>query len=502
MGLAEGLALVLQPEVLTLWIVGMLFGIFIGSMPGLTATMAAAILVPLTYYMSPLAGLAVIIGCVDTAIFAGDIPATYMRIPGTPASGAAILDGYEMTKKGKPSLALKLDLLCSALGGVVGFTILIFGATALAAIALHFHWMEIFWLIFFGLATSIVVSRGTLAKGAIALAVGLLVSTIGIDIVSGYARFTFGSTELLAGVSFIPAMIGLFGIPVILRTLSKPEEIRMPSVMEREKYSLASAGSELKKHKSLFFRSSLTGTLIGFLPGAGADMGAWVSYGVAKRSSKHPEKYGTGCVEGVIAPTSANNAALGGTWIPALALGIPGDSITALVLGAAMIYGLRPGPMVFDGFSGSLVYGMFILALLTQVLEIPIGYLGIISFAKIYKLPRNIIMPIILLFCIVGSYALRFSMFDVGIMLSFGLMGCLMEMNKIPLVPVVLGIILGPMLERHLRTGLMKTGGSIVPFFTRPIAFIIFTVILLFVFWPKISALISRVRERRRIVKR
>lgn len=492
----RAITLVAQPETLGLWIAGMLFGVFVGAMPGLTATMATAILVPVTYYLSPLAGLSMIVGCVCVAIFAGDIPATYMRVPGTPSSGAAVLDGYEMTKQGKSSMALRLALIYSALGGVVGFTLLVICATALAAIALKFSFFEFFWLGIFGLSTSIIASRGTLAKGGIAVAVGLFVSTIGIDIVSGYARFTFGSLDLLGGVGFIPAMIGLFGIPVILRTVAEPKKLGLPSVVEKEKASLASTIPILKRNKSLFVKSSLIGTFIGSLPGAGADIAAWVAYGMAKRTSKQPEIYGTGCVEGVIAPTSANNAGLGGAWIPALALGIPGDSITAIILGAVMIYGLRPGPLFLEGFSGDLVHGLFILAIMTQFMLIPIGYLAIKAFGTLYKLPNSIIMPTILVFCIVGSYALRFSMFDVGIMLFFGFLGYFMERNEIPLVPVVLAIILGPMIERQLRTGLMKTEGSVLPFFTRPISVLVIVAILLFFLWPKIETCIGRIRQK------
>lgn len=494
--MVEAIRLVIQPEVLGFWVAGMFFGVFVGAMPGLTATMATAILVPVTYYLSPLAGLSMIVGTVSVAIFAGDIPATYMRVPGTPSSGAAVLDGYEMTKQGKSSQALTLDLIYSAMGGIIGFTLLIIGANALAAVALKFSFYEFFWLATLGLATSAIVSRGTLVKGGIAVAVGLFISTIGIDIVSGYARFTFGSVDLLGGVSFIPAMIGLFGIPVILRTIAEPKKLGMPSVVEKEKFSLASAVPIIKKNKALFFKSSLIGTFIGMLPGAGADMAAWVSYAMAKRASKQPEKYGTGCVEGVIAPTSANNAGLGGAWIPALALGIPGDSITAIVLGAAMIYGLRPGPMVLEGASGDLVRGLFIIALMTQFMLIPIGYLAIKSFGTLYKLPNNVIMPTILIFCIVGSYALRFSMFDVGIMLLFGILGYFMERNEIPLAPVILAIILGPLVERQLRTGLMVTGGSMLPFFTRPVSILVIMAILLFAFWPKVETLISRIRGK------
>ena len=496
--IGEVVASVAQLGVLGPWIAGMFLGIFVGAMPGLTATMATAILVPITYYLSPMGGLAMILGCACVAIFAGDIPATYLRVPGTPSSGAAVLDGYEMTRQGRASLALNLDLICSTLGGLVGFILLIVGATALAAVALKFSFYEFLWVAVLGLATCVVISKGTQVKGAISVAMGLFVSTIGVDIVTGYPRFTFGNVNLLAGVSFIPAMIGLFGIPVVLRTIARPRHLDLPSVEEKQRYGIADVLPRLGKHRTLILRSSLIGTFIGSLPGAGADIAAWVAYGVAKRGSKTPERFGTGIEEGVVAPTSANNAGIAGAWIPALALGIPGDSITAIILGAAMIYGLRPGPLMFVGQSGELVRGIFAIGIMTQIMLVPLGYLAIRAFSAVFKLPNSIVMPMILLFCIVGSYSLNFSMFDVALMFLFGLLAVYMEHNGIPLPPLVLAIILGPLIERNLRLGLMQTGGSLLPFFTRPISAIVLGVLLLFLFWNKIGPLLGRLRTSRR----
>lgn len=492
--IADVIASIARPEVLLPWLLGMLLGVFVGAIPGLTATMATAILVPITYYLPPMGGLAMILGCACVAIFAGDIPATYLRVPGTPSSGAAVLDGYEMTKQGKASRALSLDVVCSSLGGLVGFTLLIFGATALAAVALKFSFYEFLWVSTFGLATCVVISRGTMVKGAIAVFIGLFVSTIGVDIVTGYPRFTFGNVHLLSGVSFIPAMIGLFGIPVVLRTIMTPRHLDMPSVAEKKRFSIAGVLPTVYKFRNLVLRSSIVGTFIGSLPGAGADIAAWVAYGMAKRNSKNPETFGTGIDEGVIAPTSANNAGVAGAWIPALALGIPGDSITAIILGASMIYGLRPGPLMFVGVSGELVRGLFAIGIITQLMLVPIGLLAIRAFGKVFKLPNSVIMPMILLFCIVGSYALNFSMFDVGAMFLFGILGFYMERNGIPLPPLVLAIILGPLIERNLRLGLMQTGGNLLPFFTRPISIIVILAIILFLSWNKITSLVSRLR--------
>jgi putative tricarboxylic transport membrane protein len=489
------LASIAQPEVILPWILGMCLGVFVGAIPGLTATMATAILVPITYYLPPMGGLAMILGCACVAIFAGDIPATYLRVPGTPSSGAAVLDGYELTKKGEASRALSLDLTCSTLGGLVGFVLLIAGATGLAAIALKFSFYEFLWVAVFGLATCVIISKGTVVKGGIAVAIGLFFSSVGVDIVTGYPRFTFGDVHLLAGVSFIPAMIGLFGIPVVLRTIMTPRHLDLPSVGEKKHYTILSVLPIVNKFKMLILRSSIMGTFIGSLPGAGADIAAWVAYGMAKRNSKTPEQFGTGCDEGVIAPTSANNAGIAGAWIPALALGIPGDSITAIILGASMIYGLRPGPLMFVGASGELVRGLFAIGLLTQIMMVPVGFLAIKAFGKVFKLPNSVIMPMILVFCIVGSYALNFSMFDVGLMFFFGLLGFYMERNGIPLPPLVLAIILGPLIERNLRLGLMQTGGDLLPFFTRPISIIVILGIVVFLAWNKLAAIAARLRR-------
>lgn len=492
------LSLVLQPDVILSLLGGMVLGIFVGAAPGLTATMATALLVPITYYMSPLAGLALIVSTVFSSIFAGDIPATYLRIPGTPASGAAVLDGYPMTQKGQGSLALSIDLTCSVLGGIFGVIILVGASTLLAKIALQFTDFEYFWLAVFGLAISAVIARGRALKGMISVILGLFVSTVGLDIVSGYPRFTFGNVELLAGISFIPAMMGLFGVSEVLKQVTNPEELKLAGIQVRERITWSSIWNALRAIRNnlvLFLRSSILGVFVGALPGAGADMAAWVSYGIAKRTSKHPEKFGTGCVEGVMAPTAANNAALGGTWIPALTLGIPGDSVTAIVLGAALIYGLRPGPLVFQQ-SGDLVYSLFLVAFLAQLALFIVGFIGIRTFTLAFKLPRNLLMPAIFVFSVVGSYALRNTMLDVLTVLFFGLLGFVLEKKGYPLAPLILGIILGPLIEQHLRVGLIKTGGSLLPFFTRPIAAVLLFTILLFLAGPYLMKFLKQLQRR------
>ncbi|MCG8515089.1 MAG: tripartite tricarboxylate transporter permease, partial [Halanaerobiales bacterium] len=297
---------VLQPDVLIPWLLAMVFGIFVGGIPGLTATMAVALIVPISYYMSPIAGLAMILGVAFSAIFAGDIPATYLRIPGTPASGAAILDGFPLTQKGKGSLALTLDLICSALGGLIGVSFLILVAPPLARFALQFTHFEYFWLGIFGLSTSAILCKGNTLRGLISAALGMLIATIGIDVTTGYPRFTFGNIELMGGIGFIPAMIGLFGLSEVLRHVKNKKGLQLPSLKEKIKVSFKEALREIWPRKWTLIKSAIIGTFIGALPGAGADMGAWISYGIEKRTSKEPDKFGQGCLAGVVAPTSAN----------------------------------------------------------------------------------------------------------------------------------------------------------------------------------------------------
>jgi putative tricarboxylic transport membrane protein len=468
----------LDPAVLLPWIIAMAFGVFVGATPGLTATMAVALIVPLSLHMDPNAGLAMIIGVSFTAIFAGDIPATYLRIPGTPASAAATLDGHEMAKKGKGEFALLLDLFCSSLGGLIGVGLLIGLAAPLARVALLFSDFEYFWLGVLGLAMSSFVSKGSTAKGAMAAMLGMLISTVGMDVVTGVPRYPLlestGSVELMRGFSFIPVMIGLFGIAEVLRNVRQ-------NVVGEEDSSTAStkpgsvvlAWLTIWRHRFLVLRSAVVGTFIGALPGAGADIAAWASYGLAKKTSTGAKAlgevpFGQGSVEGVIAPTSANNAAVAGAWIPALVFGVPGDAVTAIVLGAMLMYDITPGPQLFEGDSKQLET-IFSIALITQFLLIPAGYLGIRAFGWLLKLPRRYILTAVVVFSVVGAYALNNSMFDVYVMLTFGFIGYFLESKKIPLAPLILGLILGDLVERKLRTGLISSGGDLTPMFTRPL---------------------------------
>lgn len=473
-------------EVLIPWLGSLFFGIFVGGIPGLTATMAVALIVPISYYMTPTAGLAMIIGASFTSIFAGDIPAIFLRIPGTPASAAALIDGYEMNKKGKGDFALALALFCSAIGGMIGILILIFVSSPLANFALRFSHFEYFWLGVFGLSMSAVISKGSEVKGLFSVLLGLSISAFGMDITTGYPRFTFGAIELLGGIDFIPVMIGLFGLSEALKYVSNPAKLTSTSKLETKiKTPFKEILSSLWTYKKTIFSTSIIGTIVGALPGAGADMGAWVAYGLTKSRSKNKEKFGKGSREGVIAPSSANNSSLGGTWIPALVFGVPGDSITAIVLGAMMMYGLTPGPLIFER-NPELVNSIFMIAFLTQFMLIIVGMLGIKFYSIIMILKRNIVMSVVIIFSLIGAFALNNSAFDMRIVLILGIIGFIMEKLDVPLPPLILAVILGPMIENNLRIGLLKSRGSLLPFINRPISIVILILIVATFFGPRI----------------
>ena len=481
----------LSLNILLPWLLGMVFGVFVGATPGLTATMAVALIVPVSFYLEPNAGLAMIIGVSFTAIFAGDIPATYLRIPGTPASAAATLDGHEMARAGKGATALIIDLLCSCIGGLLGVTLLVLVARPMARFALLFSDFEYFWLGVLGLSLSAVVSKGNKLKGMLSATLGVLVSTVGMDVVTGVPRYTFGSTNMLGGLHFIPVMIGLFGLAEVFRNVHAGIEMHSPSVQQTEKLSLIPILKTLWRHQRVVCQSALTGTLIGALPGAGADIAAWGAYGLAQRTSKNKESFGTGIVEGVIAPTSANNAAVAGAWIPALVFGVPGDAVTAIVLGAMMMYNITPGPQLFEQ-GGDQVRAIFTIAFITQLLLLPAGLLGIKAFGLILQLPRRFVLTAVVVFSVVGSYALRNSWFDVYVMFGFGLVGFFLESRKVPLAPMILGLILGQLVEKKLRAGLIGSGGDIWPLFSRPICAILVSLLLLTFLIGPIVGLVHR----------
>lgn len=467
--LQSSLSLVLQPNIILVVFLASIYGLFIGAIPGLTATMATALLVPITFYMDPLSAIAAIIASSAMAITAGDIPGVLLRIPGTPASAAYVDESYAMHRRGKTEMALGIAIVFSAFGGMIGAVVLLIAAPFLAAIALNFSSFEFFWIAVLGLMTSALISTSP-AKGLFSLLLGLFVSTIGLDITSGQPRFTGAFRELYAGISFIPVMIGMFAFAEFLREISKRLENQAPPErISIKKNPYAGMIALLVKYPWSFIRGAGIGTAIGVMPGVGGDVAAWISYGMSKKFSKEPEKFGTGHPEGLVEAGSTNNSALSSAWVPALVFGIPGDTITAIAIGVLFMKGLNPGPQLF--IENPTMFSAIVLVFFAaNLMMIPIGYVAIRASASIVAIPRNVLLPVILVFCFVGAYAVNNSAFDVVVMLLAGVVGYLLEANKFPIAPVILGLVLGPVVEQNMIQSLQIGNGDPLSFFSRPVS--------------------------------
>jgi len=430
--------------------------------------MATALLVPVTFFMAPIPAIAAIVSATAMAIFAGDVPGCLLRMPGTPASAAYTDEAYAMTRKGQTELALGAGLVFSAIGGLFGTAVLILSAPALADFALRFSSFEYFWLVLLGLSCAIVITAERPLKGMVSLLLGLLVACVGLGNPAGYPRFTFGSTELLGGIGLIPMMIGMFAVSEIIRyavdTAPKLTIVDQPiGNVFKGMWALT------KRYPVQIMRGNIVGTAVGALPGAGADIAAWMSYAISKKFSKEPEKFGTGHVEGIVESGAANNSALAGAWIPALVFGIPGDSITAIVIGVLYMKNMNPGPTLFTQNPQN-IYAVYLLFIVANLLMIPLGFLCIKVAKQILRVPRNVLMPLIMLFCVVGTFAINNTMFDVGVMLVAGLAAYVLEENGFPSAPAILGVVLGGMLEENFVTSMIKSDDNLLGFFSRPIA--------------------------------
>jgi putative tricarboxylic transport membrane protein len=461
----SAIGLVATPYTLTVIVVASAFGLFVGAMPGLTATMAAALLVPLTFYMEPVPAIAAIISCTAMAITAGDIPGALLRIPGTPASAAYVLDAYGLTRQGKASLAIGISICAATVGGLIGFAALMVAAPVLARLALNFSSFEYFWLAVLGLSCAALVSSGGIAKGMLSLLLGLFIAQIGLDPLMGQARFTFGIPELAGGISFIPALIGMFALAEILRT--GPRTLVAPQVKMRNPFK--GVLTELRRYRLNLFRGAAIGSVIGALPGVGGDLGAWITYSLAKRTSKTPEKFGTGHTEGLVEASATNNAALSSAWIPAMVFGIPGDAVTAIAVGVLVMKGMEPGPQLLT-VNPQNFYAVLLVFVLANLLLLPFGYAAAKLARYIFEVPRSHLNAAILLFCVVGSYAINNSMFGVLVMVVLGVVAYILESRQFAIAPIILGIVLGPLVEQNFTTSMTIARGDLLGFFSRPIA--------------------------------
>ena len=492
--LIQGLALLIVPKTLLVICICSLYGLFVGSVPGLSATLAASLLIPFTFFMDPVPALVSIVTMSAMAIFAGDIPAALVRIPGTPSSAAYTQDSFALTQQGKAEMVLGVDVVFSAIGGLMGAAVLMSSAPLLADLAMNFSSFEYFWLAALGLSATVMVSRGSQVKGALAMLLGLFLSTIGVDITLGYPRFTFGSVDLLNGVSFIPAMIGVFGISEVMRNVMEGEMQFAVSRVRAGKI-FQGTGKLFFRYKWNVLRSGLLGTFIGILPGAGADIAAWLAYAVSKRGSKEPEKYGNGSIEAIIDSGTANNSCLAGDWVPALVFGIPGDSITAIVIGVLFMKGLRPGPMIFEQ-QPQIIYAVYLAFIIANVLMIPFGYLAVKTSSQMLRVPKNILIPGILMFAITGAFAINNSVFDIAVLAIMGVVGFYMEANGYPVAPIVLGLVLGPILEQNFMTSMIKSDWDLTLFFMRPISAVLgITTVIVWLF-PFYATFLEKAKKR------
>ena len=490
----KSFALIADPSTLGVMLLASVFGLFVGAIPGLTATMATALLIPFTFFMDPVPAIAAIVATVATAIFAGDIPGALLRIPGTPASAAYCDETYAMTKKGLAERALGIALVTSIIGGLAGSIVLSLSAPVLAEFAIQFSSYEYFWLACLGLSCAVIISTGSTLKGFVSLFIGLLIATIGIDGTAGHPRFTFGSVELMGGVSFIPAMIGMFAISEVLRYVaSNRNAIAVPQQPVGSVFS--GLGAILYKYKLNIFRGSSIGAVVGILPGAGADIAAWICYAISKKRSKEPEKFGTGHPEGLVDAGAANNASLAGAWVPAIVFGIPGDSITAIVIGVLYMKGMNPGPMVFIE-RPELIYAVFIAFFIANLTLLPLGFGAIRLSRQILRIPRKVLMPVILMFCMVGAFAINNTVFGISVMLVLGIIAYLMEENGFPVAPAILGIVLGNMVEDNFMASMIKADGDFLGFFSRPISATLGVITIALWLSPLLVMLVRRARER------
>lgn len=475
--LVTALGLVFDPWVIVVILLSAAFGLVVGAIPGLTATMATALLVPVAFQMEPVPALAVIVTATAMVIFAGDIPAAMLRMPGTPASVAYTNDSYLIARSGRLNYVLGTTLVFSTLGGLIGVAVLVLAAPTLAEMALGLSSFEYFWLALLGLSCACFIATNDPLKGFISLVLGLFIATIGMDPTAGYPRFAFGSSDLMSGVSFIPAMIGLFAVSEVLRGALSLGGSLQPAIRQVGRV-FGETRATLRRYWLNLLRGSSIGAVVGALPGGGADIAAWISYAVSNRFSRQPEKYGNGHIEGITDASAANSAALGAAWIPTLVFGIPGDTITAIAIGVLYVKGINPGPTVFIN-NAEFIYAVFMVFVIANLLMLPLGWLAIKTARHFISIPQAILLPIVLVFCIIGSYAITFSAYGVIVMLVMGLIGWFMEENRFPLAPMILGLVLGEMLERSFLTSLIRSDGDLIAFFTRPVSSVLAVVTLL-----------------------
>lgn len=466
-GIIQGLLALMKPMGLLALLGGTLLGLVGGATPGISGLMLVVVLLPLTYGMTPTVAFVLLCSIYMTAVFSGSISAILFRVPGAPEAVATTLDGYPMSQQGKTGEALGLAISSSAIGGIIGGIIMLVMSPLLAQFALRFAAPEYFALALMGISLVAALSEGKRVKGVIGACIGLLITTVGIDMITGVPRYTLNSPLLMAGIDFIPVLLGLFALSEVFRKSQEKEQMKLGDT-SKVKARLPKL-SYMMNFKGLIMRSSLLGTFIGVLPGVGATTAAMLSYAQAVSTSKHPEKFGTGIPEGIIASEAANNAAANGAMVPLVALGIPGSATTAVLLGGFILHGLQPGPLLMRT-SPDVVYSMFIALILVCFLILVISNGFIKYFAKLMSVSYAYLGTIIIMLSLIGTFATRNSMVDLWTIVIAGIIGYFLDKLNFPVAPIILGVVLGPMTEENLRRSLVMSGGDFSIFITRPIS--------------------------------
>jgi putative tricarboxylic transport membrane protein len=461
---------------------GCFIGLIIGMIPGLTISTGIIIVLPLTFVLEPDISIALLLGLYVSGMTGGSFSAILLNIPGTPSAAATAMDGHPMAKNGEGGRALGIAIISSFVGGFFSFLCLYFIAPLLAEIALKFQSPDLFSLVFFGLTIICSFAAKSLVKGLLSAVIGLAIVTIGQDPMMGTARFTFGQLNLIAGIHFLTALIGLFAIPQLVDNFADIVKERAKNNHAGKISSVLPKLSDLKLMRLPMAIGAPIGSFLGILPGAGGPIAAFISYDYTKKLSKSPEEFGKGSPQGIAAPESANNAVTGGALIPMMTLGIPGDPVTAILIGALLIHGLVPGPLLFIE-NGEFAYGLIFSFFWANIFNLIIAFIGLRFLVKVLVVPKTFLMPTIAILCVIGSYALRNNFFDVYMMFGFGLLGLAMRWLDMPIVPLLLAMVLGRQLEEHLRVSLIASKNDVSVFFTSPYSLFFLCLAAASIFW-------------------
>lgn len=465
---ADGFSQIMEPQILLLCLAGVILGIFFGASPGMTSSMGIALILPVTYGMDIIHGMSILLGIYIGSISGGLITAILINIPGTPASVATTFDGHPMAERGEGGRAIRVGTLYSLLGGLFSLVILFAISPVLAKWALRFSYEEYFSIGVLSLTLIASLSGGSVVKGAISALIGILFTTVGMAPVDTVRRYTFGIRDLDAGFKLLPLMIGVYAVMEVIKAADGAGQEKM-TVLSYKSSGMGVSWKEFREQFRNFVVSAGIGTGIGILPGLGAAISNLIAYSVSKNTSKHPEKYGTGCIDGLIASETANNAVSGGAMIPLLTMGIPGDAGTAMLLAAFMLHGITPGPLLFSSH-GQVIYAMFAILIVANIMMFVVQLYGLPGFLKLLMIPRNILLPVVMVLASVGAFAMNNRVFDVWSIFMFALVGYALSKFEFPPAPVVLGFVLGPIIELNFRRGMMSSYGNFAAFFARPIS--------------------------------